>query len=63
LVPTSDGSDDCGSPGEGLRIIVGLPQKVVDGGLKIDNRSEHAAFEAAIAEFCKEALDGIEPRA
>ena len=55
-MPTSDCGADFvrfGSPGEGLRIVVGLPQNAVDGALKIDDRPEHAACEAELAEFCK----------
>jgi hypothetical protein len=56
LAPTPDSGDDfvrAGHPGEGLWVIVGLAQEAVDGGLKIDNRSKHGAFEAALAGFAK----------
>jgi hypothetical protein len=33
----------------------------MDGGLEIGDRAEHTAFEAALAEFGEEALDGVEP--
>ena len=65
-MPAPDGSDDfvgIGGPGEGLGVIVGFAQEGVDGGLEIDDRSEHAAFEAALAELGEEALHGIEPGA
>ena len=47
LVPSSDGGDDlvwiCG-PGEGFGIKVGLGDKAVDGGLKIDNASKDTSL-------------------
>ena len=51
-MPTTDGGDDLvgiGDPGERLGIIVGFPQEAGGGGLEVDNRAEHAAFEAAFA--------------
>jgi hypothetical protein len=63
LVPASDGGDDfigiCG-PDEGFGIIVGFAEEAVDGGLEIDDRAEHAAFEAALG-LGEEALDSVEP--
>ena len=56
-MPTPDGGDDfvgIGGPGEGLGIIVGFSQEAVDGSLEVDNRAEHAAFEATPGEFGKE---------
>jgi hypothetical protein len=65
LVPASDGGDDfvgvggpddfvgVGGPSEGLWIIVGFLKEAVDGGLEIDDRAEHAAFEAALGKFGK----------
>ena len=35
----------------------------VDGGLKVDDRVEHTAFEAAARERREEALDGVDPGA
>jgi len=47
LVPSSDGGDDlvwiCG-PGKGFGIKVGLGDKAVDGGLKIDNASKDTSL-------------------
>ena len=34
----------------------------VDGGLKIDDRVEYAALQAAECECREEALDGVDPR-
>ena len=62
MVPAPDSSDDSvgiGGPGEGLGVIVGLAQEAVDGGLEIDDRSEHAAFEAALAELGEEASTAL----
>ena len=36
-------------------------EETVDGGLKVSNRMEHAALEAAARERGEEAFDGIEP--
>ena len=38
-----------------------LDQETVDGGLKVDERMEDAAFEAAVGQPGEETLDGIEP--
>jgi len=50
-VPAPGGGDDfigiCG-PDEGLWAFVVLGKEAVDGGLKIDERMEDAAFEAAV---------------
>jgi hypothetical protein len=46
---------------EGLRMLVIFGDEAVDGGLKIDNALEDAAFEAALGEDGEEALDGVEP--
>ncbi len=48
MVPPSDSGDDfvgilC--PDEGLRIVVGVFEEAVDGGLEIDDRVEDAALE------------------
>src|ERR1700681_4932149 len=62
--PASDGGDNfvgvCG-PDEGFGIIVGFAEEAVDGGLEVDDRAEHAPFEAALGQFGEEALDGVEP--
>ena len=42
--------------------MVGLFDEAVDGGLEIDDGTEHAASEAPPGELCEEALDGVEPR-
>ena len=66
LVPSPDGGDDLvgiGGPDEGLRVNVRFAQEAADRGLEVNNRAEHAAFEAALAQFGKEALDGVEPGA
>src|SRR3954469_8610032 len=36
-------------------------REAVDRGLEIDDRAEHAAFEAASGQLGEEALDGVEP--
>ena len=50
-MPASDGGDDfirIGGPDEGLWALVVLGKEAVDGGLKVDERVEDAAFEAAL---------------
>jgi len=64
LVPASDGGDDfigIGGPNEGFWVFIVLIKEAVDGGLKVDERVEHAAFEAAVGQPGEETLDGIEP--
>lgn len=64
-MPTLGGLDDAirvGGPDEGLWIAVALGDEAFDGGLHLDQRSEHAASEPAFCELGEEALDGIEPR-
>jgi ComEC/Rec2-related protein len=64
LVPTPDGSDDfvgVGGPSEGLRVVLGLVEESVDGGLEIDDRAEDTALQASLGEFGEKALDGVEP--
>jgi hypothetical protein len=64
-MPASDGGDDfigvCG-PDEGFRVVVGFGKKWVDGGLEIDERSEHTALQATLSQLGEEALGGIKPR-
>jgi hypothetical protein len=48
-------------PDEGFRIEVCLCDELVDCGLKIGERAEHAALEAPARELGKEVFDGIEP--
>jgi hypothetical protein len=60
VVATPDGGDDLiwiGGPSEGPWIVVGLGEKAVDGGLEVDDRLEHAAFEPSFGELGEEALD------
>ena len=60
----SDGGDDfigIGGPLEGLGFIIVLGEKPVDGGLKIDDRSEDAALETPLGELREEALHRVEP--
>ena len=50
-MPSSDGGDDfvrVGFPEEGSWLAVVLGEEAVDGGLKVDDRAEHAAFQAAL---------------
>ena len=44
-------------------MIVVLGQVAVDGGLKVDDRSEDTAPDALAGEFREKAFDGIEPGA
>src|SRR5215813_6377296 len=46
-----------------LGLVVGFSDEAVDGGLKLDNRGEDAAFEALPGERGKQAFDGIGPGA
>ena len=50
-------------PDEWLGVVVGFSDEAVDGGLKLDNRGEDAAFEALPGERGKQAFDGIGPGA
>ena len=64
MVPAFDGSDDfirIGSPDEWLWTFDVLGKEAVDGGLKVDERVEDAASEAAVGQPGKETFDGIEP--
>jgi len=63
-VPASDGGDDlvrvlC--PTEGLWVGVCLCDEAFDGCLQGDQGVEHASLQAALGQFGKEALDGIDP--
>ena len=65
-MPAFDGGDDfvgIGGPGEGLWLLVGLVKEAADGGLQIDDGSEHAAPEAPLGELGEEALHRVEPGA
>src|SRR6516225_6128489 len=64
LGPAPDGGDDpvgVGGPDERLGRIVGLGEEAVDGGLEVDDRLEHAAFEPSLGQLGEEALHGVEP--
>ena len=45
----------------GLGLVVVLGEVAVDGGLKVDQRMEHAALEPTPGQPGEEALDGVEP--
>lgn len=65
-MPAPDGGDDyvwIGGPGEGLRCAIMLVEKAVDGGLKVGDRAEHAAFQSPFRQLGEKALDGVEPGA
>jgi hypothetical protein len=60
LVPAPDSGDDLiwvGGPGEGLWSIIGFGDEAIDGGLKVDERVEDAAFQSPTSELGKEAFD------
>ena len=64
LIPSLGGGDDhigVGGPDEGFGLGVVLGEVAVDGGLKIDQRMEHAALEPALGEPGEEGLDRVEP--
>ena len=63
-MPASDGGDDfirISGPDEGLSAFVVVGKEAVDGGLKVDERVEDAAPEAAVGQLGEEPFDGIEP--
>ena len=65
-MPASDGSDDfvgIGGPGEGLRLLVVLGEKAIDGGLEVDDGVEDAAFQAPLRQLGEEALHRVVPGA
>ena len=41
-------------------MIIGFAEEAINRGLEIDDRAEHAAFEAALGQLGEEALDGVE---
>src|SRR4029077_11118961 len=59
------GEDGVGGfgPDERLGFVVCFGDEAVDGGLKLDNRCEDAAFEPLSGELGKQAFDGIGPGA
>jgi hypothetical protein len=59
LARSIDGSDDfvrIGGPDEGLGIMIGLGDEVVDGSLELDQGAEDAALEASARELGEEAF-------
>jgi hypothetical protein len=65
LMPSCDGGDDfigVGYPSEGFGVGFVIVEEAVDGRLKVDDRSEDAALEAALGQNGEEAFDGVEPR-
>ncbi len=63
-MPASDGGDDfvgIGDPLEGFGTGVVVVEEAIDRFLKVGDRSEDAAFEAALGEGGEETLDGVEP--
>jgi hypothetical protein len=64
LLPPLDSGDDAigvGGPDEWLGVGIVFLDEAVDGGLKVDDRAEDAAFEAPSGELGEEALDRIQP--
>src|ERR1700735_537587 len=64
-MPAFDGGDDfvgIGDPLEGFGLKVVVVEEAVDGGLKIDDRTEDATLEPALAPSGEEPLDGVELR-
>ena len=66
LSPTVDLAEDdvgIGGPDEGFGLGVVLLDVAIDRGLEVDDRVEHAPFQAASGESGEEGLDRVEPRA
>src|SRR3546814_17684759 len=42
-------------------MFVGCGEEWIDGGLGVDDRAEHAAFQASVCELCEVSLDRVEP--
>ena len=64
MVPAPYGGDDfigIGCPYEGLWAFIVFGKETVGGRLKVDERMEDAAFEAAVGQPGEETLDGIGP--
>lgn len=64
-MPARDSGNDAvwvDGPHEEIRVVVGFGDKVIDGGLDLDDGAEDAAPHATLGEFGNEPLDGIEPR-
>src|SRR5207248_1781287 len=49
------------APDERFGIVVGLGKEALDGGLEIDERSEHPTLQSSLAQLGEEARDRIEP--
>lgn len=65
-MPALDGGDDfvgVGGPGEGRGLLLVFGEEAVDGGLKVDDGVEDAAFQAPLRELGEESLHRVEPRA
>ena len=61
-MPAPDGGDDfvgIGGPSEGLRLVVVFFEEAVDGGLEVDDRAEHTAFQPPFGEFAKNPLTAL----
>ena len=64
MVPSFDSGDNfvgIGGPGEGFWLFIVFGDEAVDGGLEVDDGVEHAAFQAALGQLGKKALDRVEP--
>jgi hypothetical protein len=65
LVPSLDGGDDFVGvlgPGKGLWVCIGVGEEAMDGIFEFLEAAKHAALEALLGEFRKEALDGCRCR-
>ncbi len=63
-MPAFNGGDDfvgIGGPGEGLWLVVVLNEETVDGGLKIDDGMENAAFQTPLRQPGEETFHRVEP--
>ena len=65
-MPTFDGGDDfvgIGGPDEGLGIIIGFGDELIDGCLQVGHGFEDTALETVSGELGEISLDGVEPGA
>ncbi len=63
LAPAPDGGDDfigIGDAGEGRGFLIALFEESIDGGPRIDDRSEEAALEPALGARGEDAFGGVE---